>query len=56
MACYPPPGTYMVTTSAKLDPDQASRGLFSDEHSVVCVHAKVHGPLVTYVFMVDRTD
>ena len=50
---YPSPGTYAVTTSAKVTPDEASQNLFDPDAIVACVSSEVRGPLVTYVFMVE---
>lgn len=49
----PAPGAYQVTTSAKLSPDEASRGLFPPDALVVHVDTHRHGPLVTYLYLID---
>lgn len=51
-----PPGAYMVTTGATLSPDEASCNLFPPDALVVHVDTHRHGPLVTYVYMIDYIE
>ena len=51
-----PPGAYMVTTGATLSADEASRDLLPPDALVVHVETHRHGPLVTYVYMIDYIE
>lgn len=56
MAFRIPAGAYQISTSARLTPEQAARGVFPDDALVAHVDTEHHGRSVTYTYFVEYPD